>query len=246
MDEVVQRNLGEGRAYFINKYAGIDPWDDINNYIYPYLINMDDVAIHKNACKVLGIDIKCGTPFFDIRNHLKSLVINMDELELYALTAEEKYVKDLEAFPAEVIVGDICSEDYFGKESMDVVVTTTEIALYKNPLDFLSRCMDAVNKGGYFLFPVGNPQSILNYLDEMIGDSKIDNTVESLCLEEVIDQLDRLGADNAWIYDERYQSGLADKLGGSVGDMIFKYIREKGVEDIDSVYIERFWVLVKK
>ena len=237
VSESYKTNLDEGRRCFVEKYRGIDPWDDVNNYIYPYISEMD--LSGRESLSVLGVNIKCGTPFIDVRNRARKAGIECIELSAY--TTELKYYPDLVAYPADVKSGTVSDIDrYFDKDSFDIVVTTEEI----DSEEELIKLLDLTKKDGFLVFPVKNSTDILYYIDQML-DQEDTESATKLEYEEVLGVLERCGCESARISDECYQERLRDSIISGVGDAIFGYIDRVG-GNTDSVFVERYWFLVKK
>ncbi|MBQ7249543.1 MAG: glycosyltransferase, partial [Deltaproteobacteria bacterium] len=73
------RSLEIGRQNFRDKYLGIDAWEDVNNYLLPYLKGFPTPPRLSKAL-VLGVDVRCGTPILDIKNWLRQFGILETEL----------------------------------------------------------------------------------------------------------------------------------------------------------------------
>ena len=62
-----QRSLAIGRRNFQEKHFGVDAWDDVNNFLSPYLPDLPPLEITGMA-RILGVDVRCGTPVLDMKN----------------------------------------------------------------------------------------------------------------------------------------------------------------------------------
>ena len=234
--------LKEGRACFVEKYH-LDPWDDFNNYVFPYIADMDLEG--RESVSVLGVNIRSGTPFFDIRN--KARVDGVKDVTLFAYTSDLRYYSDLSAFPAEVRSGDIDRIDhaYEGKE-YDVVVTTEDINGNDDPGNYLNKLTEIVKKGGYLIFPLKNREDILYFIDQMLGeDNQDEGFSQKITYDGVLRILEKAGAENVWINEERYQERLKETLMQGAGVSIFDYIAEHSSVEIDQVFVEKYWFLVR-
>lgn len=83
--EEYNRSLQNGRVNFYDKYYGVDAWDDVNNTYTPYL-KLIPVPETDRRVRILGIDVKCGTPLLDVKNHLRKA--NIFHAELSAFTQD--------------------------------------------------------------------------------------------------------------------------------------------------------------
>ena len=243
-NEKWRESLDAGRKEYLEKYKGIDPWDDVNNYVSSYIEGIDKCVECKNGVKVLGVNIRCGTPFMDIRNRLRR--IGITEENLYAYTDDMKYVPDLLAYPAEVVYGKTDQiNTHYPDESMDVAVTTEEILETSD----VGRLVRTVKKGGYALFPVKNKSSILTIIDSYLDGNKGEKEHDSPDEKHVLDILESYGVESVMIYDEKYQ----ERLRSSIHEMLWNSLPDDISEEIgqresagDEMYTERFWYFVKK
>ena len=159
-------SLEIGRQDFKSKFRGIDAWDDFNNYISYYIDNMTFNKSYIEKVNILGIDIKCGTPFFDVRNRIRKDGIK--DSVLYAFTTDIKYFTDLSSFPAEITHGNPDDVIYkYDAESMDIVICGTEINAFPYTKSMILDFWKLVKKDGYFLFCFRNMQDYMHYLQIM-------------------------------------------------------------------------------
>ncbi len=239
-------DIEEGKRVFLEKYHGIEPWEDINNYILPYLGGIDRIDTDRNEIHVLGVEIRCGTPFLDVLNKLRMLGISEASVCFNAYTDDVKYYTDLEAYPAEVTVGktSVIREEY-PDASMDIVVTTKDINEYLSPEVFLQDACSLLYEGGYVLFPLKNTCDVLYYMDCMLGQRKSVDRGAVLSCDVVLEQLEKLDAEQVWITDERYQEQLKEVVFTQLGDSFSDFVTGQGVTDLDELFVERYWFLVK-
>ena len=267
--EDMSERLEIGRKAFVEKYHGIDPWDDVNNYISDYIqdmnlgldINLTDtlensstgISDDASKVKILGVNIRCGTPFLDLCNHLKKR--NIKNIELYAYTEDIKYYPDLVAYPSEVLVGKIEDIDsIYDNNLFDIVVTTDDLVRDKDGLlSSLKSYIKLVKQGGYLLFPVKNQKDILYFINKMLDDGKSNNSEDhsfDFCIDDVLSILEKEDISMVRIYDEVYQDKLKDALlyGAlyGVGKTIFSYAKTQGIDDLNSLFVQRYWMMASK
>ena len=160
---VFQKSIEYGRADFQYKYHGIDAWDDVNNYIFHRLGNY--IKKVDSACpKILGIDVKCGTPILDIKNIIRKF--GLYEAECSAFTREEKYVADLNTICNGIVA---CGQeesitrkllyDYY-----DYIVIDNPINAYHEPMSVLMDAVMLLKQGGQLLFSLKNTNNIIALL----------------------------------------------------------------------------------
>lgn len=159
-----QRSLQIGRENFKTKYYGIDAWDDVNNYLIPYLGYFSPVGVNGIA-HVLGIDVRCGTPILDIKNHLKAF--GVQKTELSAFTQDAKYWLDLKTICDGPVV---CDREEFIAESFleeyfDVVVVDRPLNRYHEPQKMINALFSLCKEGGYVFCKLKNAHSFQEYVN---------------------------------------------------------------------------------
>jgi len=166
-----QNSLDIGKKNFQEKYCGIDAWEDVNNYLMPYL---DRVLVPKgieNAC-VLGVDVKCGTPILDIKNWLRKAGISRTELS--AFTQDPKYWPDLNTICHGPVICD--REDFlsdgFLAEYFDYIVVDRPINRYHEPQKLLNDIFSLCKKGGVIIFKIKNTFSFQEFV-HLLGQEQV-------------------------------------------------------------------------
>ena len=141
------RSLRVGRKNFQDKYFGIDAWDDVNCFIPEYLSVLKPTDTEHN--RILGIDVRCGTPVLEIKNRLRYSGIY--DAECHAFTQQAKYFLDLQTFCGadNVFSGDIGSlVNCFDNASFDHIVIGEDINSYKNPIGVIKSALKLLAHGG--------------------------------------------------------------------------------------------------
>lgn len=156
-----------GRKNFVEKYHGIDAWEDINNFIFPYY-NWGNLFAdwNKEPKRVLGIDVKCGTPITDVKNGLRKQGIY--DVQCDACTMDEKYYTDLISIADHVVVDDFVHQYKLGKtNSYHVIVCGTDINKNRSYLEYMEKIYQALVPGGIALLPVYNEKNHLELCHQL-------------------------------------------------------------------------------
>lgn len=166
-----QRSLNIGRQNFRDKYFGVDAWDDVNNYLIPYLDCFPAPHVKGSAC-VLGIDTRCGTPILDIKNWLRQS--NVFDTTLSAFTQDAKYWVDLKTICQGAV---ICDReefllDSFPREFFDYIVVDRPFNRYHEPLKFLKDLFTLCKSGGYVICRLKNTATFQEYVN-MLGKREV-------------------------------------------------------------------------
>lgn len=161
-----QKSLEIGRQNFRDKYFGIDAWDDVNNYLIPYLDRFPEPHISGNA-RVLGIDTRCGTPILDIKNWLRKS--GVFDTELSAFTQDAKYWIDLKTICSGSV---ICDReefllDSFPKDFYDYVIMDRPFNRYHEPQKILNDTFALCKKGGYVVCRLKNTVTFQEYVNAL-------------------------------------------------------------------------------
>ena len=166
-----QQSLRIGRENFRTKYFGVDAWDDVNNFYRPYLDLLPAPRQTSNA-RVLGIDVRCGTPILDVKNWLRKFGIFNTELS--AFTQDPKYWVDLKT----ICSGAVCCdrEEYlaeiFPAGVFDYVVADRPINRYHEPQKILNDMFELAKPGGTIICKLKNTASFQEYLN-MLGQRNV-------------------------------------------------------------------------
>lgn len=158
-----QKSLQMGRANFQEKYFGVDAWDDVNNYYISYLSSLPKPKI-KGAARVLGVDVRCGTPILDVKNWLRRS--NIFDTELSAFTQDPKYWIDLKTICSGSV---ICDREEFLSDPFlpgyfDYIVVDRPLNRYHEPQKMIDDCFSLCKKGGIMIFKLKNSFSFQSYL----------------------------------------------------------------------------------
>ncbi len=207
--ERVNRDLDIGRKKFIDKYNGIDAWEDVNNFIFEYVkaLNPEDGL---SCANVLGIDVRCGTPILEIRNYLRQFYIF--NAECFAYTTEAKYLTDLQTVcgAGNVLSGNI--EGFwnnYGNEFFDEIVIGNDINIYHDPLRLIRFTMSLLKKKGQLFVSLQNTNHIFALLG-MLGHSNRGTGHHAInyTVEEFMGALKESGYEVRCLGGRKFNAGL--------------------------------------
>lgn len=157
------RSLEIGRENFQEKYFGVDAWEDVNNYYIPYLERFPAPEVSGTA-RILGVDVRCGTPILDIRNWLREFAVF--DAELSAFTQDPKYWLDLKTICKGPVLCDREEflADSFLPEYFDYVVADHPLNRYHEPQKMLNSLFFLCKKGGIVVCRLKNAFSFQEYV----------------------------------------------------------------------------------
>lgn len=163
-----QRSLEMGRKSFRTKFFGVDAWDDVNNYVFPFIRNAISKPADKNNVKILGIDTRCGTPILDIKNIIREF--GVFEPEISAFTQDAKYYTDLKTVCGGSVVCDRIEylRDSFKTGDFDYVIIEKSINEYNDAQNVVKSAYSLLKKNGQMFFPIKNIFGV-NTLMNMLG-----------------------------------------------------------------------------
>lgn len=187
-----QRSLDYGRAVYREKYHGIDPWDDINNYEHILLSPLDALPQTAEGLRVLAVDVRCGTPVLEIRNCLRRR--GMTCAHSQAFTTQAKYYQDLLTVCDAVDCGRIDDiGDYCAEAAFDIIVLGEPLNAYSEPLLLLKRLYGFLKSGGVLLLKLQNTDGFRAFLHQAIGGQQGGEAPASFALRDAVRELERLG-----------------------------------------------------
>ena len=161
-----QKSIQIGRENFQEKYFGVDAWEDVNNYYIPYFPHFPKPAVQQKA-RILGVDVRCGTPILDIKNWLRKAGIF--DAELSAFTQDPKYWVDLKTICTGPVICDREEflTDSFLPESFDYIAADRPINRYHEPQKILNDLFTLCKKGGLVICRIKNTFSFQSYLHQL-------------------------------------------------------------------------------
>lgn len=163
-----QQSLDIGRKNFRDKYHGIDAWDDVNNYVFPYLDEYISEPADTENVKILGIDTKCGTPILDVKNNIRKFGVFNPEVS--AFTRDGKYDTDLKTICNGMVVCD--RPEFIGSSFdpgyFDYIIIENEVNNYSEPVKFVYEAYKLLKTGGQLFISLKNTYNVLTMMT-MLG-----------------------------------------------------------------------------
>ena len=162
--EAHAKSIEIGRQNFRDKYFGIDAWDDVMNFIPEYIQALKQPS-GENKPRILGIDVRCGTPILEIKNRLKSFGIF--DASCSAFTQQGKYFIDLQTVCG---AENVCSGPIefvgrcFDEHSFDYAVIGEDINTYADPVGIIKSVLSLVKKGGQIFLSLKNTDDVYSLL----------------------------------------------------------------------------------
>lgn len=149
------KSLEQGMKNFIEKYYGINPWDDIRNFEMELISNIKKPEKQDFEPQILGIDTRCGTPILEIKNRLREYGVT--ETVCHAFTTEAKYFFDLQTICNTVNCDRIdFISDYYNNESLDYILVGEPVNNYINPYLLVKHLFALLKPNGTLLIKLRN------------------------------------------------------------------------------------------
>lgn len=161
-----QKSLLYGKENFKHKYFGVDAWDDVNNF-EPEMINMLNAPkVPKDTnIKILGIDVRCGTPILEMKNKLRTE--GFYQVKLYNYAENAKYYVDLSGISEVPAVIDkveninVCSFS----EKFDYIIMGEPVNQYYRSAHILMNIVTHLKSSGIVFLKWENDKGLDQYLD---------------------------------------------------------------------------------
>ena len=239
-----QRSLEIGRENFRKKYFGVDAWEDVNNYLIPY---MKYFPAPKSAGmkRILGIDVRCGTPILDIKNWLRKSGIFSTELS--AFTQDVKYWTDLKTICTGTVVCDREEflQDSFLENYFDYVIADRPINCYHEPQKLLNDVFRLCKSGGTVVFRMKNTMSFQEYIN-MLGQRDVyDRTFAyNIPVEAVVEAVSKVGTlKNVIFIPFAMDQEEEDSLGALIPD---GFAQEQYQQILERLLHKEYLIIVEK
>lgn len=189
--EEYAKSLELGRQNFREKYYGIDAWDDILNFEEQMIAQLLENANIKNEIKVLGVDVRCGTPLLQIQNAFRKLGIN--HIDKSAYTTSAKYFQDLQTIcdKNQVICDRIEYLNSHLKEHYDYVILGESVTHYEHYMEVISNIILTLNIGGRMIFKISN----------FVNDKNENNKILEEILEQSYNQKYKIVSNSRIVFD---------------------------------------------
>ena len=242
--ESLRESIDAGRKDYLQKYHGIDAWDDVINYIFQHLGSIDCSAFKNRMVHILGLETRCGTPLMDLQN-----MLNMQDVKKYhisAFTTNAKYYSDLITITEDVTCDHLdYISNHYEKEAFEIVVFSEPINKVPYKTALIDKIYSLIKPGGYLLFPLKNIQDYTHYL-AMQGKLKPTDTYETVTLYDCITHIEELGNDHLWISVDNYNNSYIDSMATSYGSIMKKIYDDLEEDNRKWLNVDTFWLLVRK
>lgn len=214
----VQKSLDIGRKNFQDKYYGIDAWDDVNNFIFPYVEEHIDMPSDCENVKILGIDVRCGTPILDIKNIIRQYGIY--DPETSAFTQHSKYDIDLRTIcSGNVICGGISHIcNYFDSNQFDYIVIGNDINTYADPEKVINDIYLLLKSGGQLFISLKNTRNVFVLLNMLGYDVNFADSCVNMTIDSLLEEMNRKNINIDLISNEPFQ--MDHTVSNYVNDLI--------------------------
>lgn len=243
--QVESYNSDMGKNGFIQKFNGLEPWEDFINFVFPYLSNVN-IQDTKEGFRILGIDVKCGTPILDVKNCYRHSGIDTGRISVTGYTKDAKYYPDLLTVCDEVICGDIhcLSNQLNGK--YDFIVMGHILNGYNHSMDVLDEVISRLEEGGYLLCSFKNVYNI-DMLLALLGNIRPNfSQVEAVYYLDIVDKIRESGVKKTTFFREKTPFNIQEI------EMVRKSMVEIGViaKECENATKEwdvcNYWFLIQK
>ncbi|QHI71947.1 glycosyltransferase family 2 protein [Aminipila terrae] len=175
--EEFQKSLNIGRNNYRDKYHGLDAWDDVNNYERNLIAMLSVDVRNKIIPRILGVDVRMGTPILEIRNKL--CMQGIMESYSFGFCTQAKYFTDLQTICGQNVFCDRIDYifEHFIPNSFDYIVLGEPINLYAQPVKLMQRLIEFAKPGGQILIKLKNVNNISKFVQILGGNKFIDDNM---------------------------------------------------------------------
>ena len=247
--KALEASTKAGLSAFYERY-GLYAIEDMNFLITDYIEEIDLDKDREDKVKVLGLDVRSGSPFLYVKNRLRR--DGYSTFELYAYTTELKYYADLLGYVqnrkrvfhgnGKALLYEI-RQNYF-----DVVIEGKDINGFDTNNLSVENVFSFVAEGGYLLFPIYNVTNIYHYLRMMGEMEQLSEHAYGIDMGEILAKLHDSGASHVWIEEERYTDTMLEELSKEHGQAVSRLFEQmaKKQEILSGMLVCRYWILVRK
>lgn len=241
--EQFQHSLSIGKANFMEKYYGVNPWKD--DLLY-WIQHIHELPIaQKESKRILGIDVAGGEGILLLKNHLKKNGI--DVIELDAFTQDARYQIDLNSVcESEVICDKIEGiRLYLPHNSYDYIMLGEYLNSYNEPFVVLQDAMNLLNENGVLMLRIKNTYNYIDLL-HMLGERKIGHSdiVYHITYEQLLEKLVEVGnvvyAGSRWDIIDDSVKVLVDSIIDGLS------LNEEKDTTKARLFIKEFFIMVQK
>ncbi len=165
--EEYHASLDTGRKNFQDKYFGVDAWDDVCNHVFHFIEDYITMPADTENIRILGVDVKCGTPVLDIKNSIRKYGIF--DTENSAFTQDSKYCIDLRTICNGNVVCDRPEfiYGYFRSDYFDYIIVGNQINNYDQPEKIITFLYSLLKQSGQLFLSLKNTSNIFALLEIM-------------------------------------------------------------------------------
>lgn len=173
-------SIESGRANYKSKFYGIDAWDDALNFEKNLISLLDSSDINLDyRPKILGIDVKMGTPILELKNLLRRN--NCFSCDCSAFTTDAKYYLDLQTICNDEVYCDRIQYiwEKFSPNSFDYIILGHPINMYSDPIEIFQKILELLKPGGFLLLKLRNAFDFRNLLNTLGHKNNFDQDMPS-------------------------------------------------------------------
>lgn len=226
-----------GREVFRKKYFGIDAWDDVNNFENTMLsmVNAEEKR-DCSDCRILGIDVRCGTPILQLKNRLRSA--DIFNATLSAFVEDARYWLDLKT----ICEGDVRVDrvehfhEHYSKCKFDYIILGEALNTYTDAYKLLKHMLNTLKSGGHLLLKVRNNYDVRAFLNTLNKPGYVDRDIKShIDINLLVEFLVGNGYNVKYVIPEFHQTDENSK------DLILNALKNLSlVDNINSVFEKMF------
>jgi len=239
--EKTRASIETGKKNFQDKYFGLDSWEATCNFHLEYMRAIKQCDVEKP--KVLGIDVKSGTPLLGVKNRLRNF--SVFETELFAYTKKPEYYLDLQTVcgATNVVCGkeDSLLENYVG-QIFDYIVIGDCINQYENPIRFIKNVASLLSEKGQLLVSLKNTYDCFAFV-YMIGYFNIHSETVSnnYSVEDFIQKVSEQGLKIRFLQAVAYDGGTVPQGDvKAITSMIAAIANEKQTEIMNRLLTDKY------
>lgn len=244
--EQIQKTIMLGKTSFRNKHLGVDAWDDVNNFVFPYIT--DGVAAPANAknVSILGIDVFAGTPVLDVKNIIRKFGIT--EPDVHAFSQDGKYYADLKTVCDEVSCDRIdYLKNYYSENSFDYIIFGKNINEYAETILTLKNAFSLIKPNGQMFFPLKNVYDVNAVMCILGFPAQANTEARAFTVEQLVKSLADVGITKISVL-----TAQANGVNSDTYEFLKLLIDSAGSQDVpantllNKVCADRYWIKVTK
>ena len=244
--EQIQKTIMLGKTSFRNKYLGIDAWDDVNHFVFPYISDGVSEPSDAQNTAILGIDVYAGTPVLDVKNIIRKFGIT--EPKVSAFSQDGKYYADLKTICDEVSCDRIeYLRNYFSENSFDYIIFGENVNEYAEPISVVRNAFSLLKENGQMFFPLKNVYDV-NAVMSILG-FPIQSYTEAraFTVEQLAKSLSDVGITKISVL-----TAQANGVNSDTYEFLKLLIDSAGSQDVpastllNKVCADRYWIKVTK